>query len=558
MKLRWRGFERSMRRRVYKEMHATRWLRLKSQLKRSKRNETPIRAGVTRWVVLLLGTMSAISGSHPANQLVSIILLWFGVSVFWRASQLQKSLYYRAPLEVLLHLPISDADIFRLRWRAFLRLSVWSVVDFAVGYGILAAKVGYGEWGVFLAGLGLGLAQWLMIVSAAACLTAWRPRGRFYKVSFVVVACALVVAFAGWRQPMLVAWVADLARWVPLLGWSTYALGINPGHGLIGDLWPALTTGLLALALPRAYQKLKGNYRLGEPASATVPEKARAPAAAALLGEAEGEGNPHAALKETIRRREFLMGFDWQKAGLMERLGSNWLTPEEKLTAEFLCAGKPQWTSGLRKNALICAGLFAIACLYPAILQSGPGMIFLVFYVPALLLNQPWRGTSLINAGEASPPLYSVYPLGFRQMAGVMLKANLLRLLLLPLFGAAAYWVGTRQMGQGAAAMVEYYELKVAGILVGLVPVFTLLQLSSGTNDTQKSKPAGLSVLTVVVLGGCGLAFFFTNVPWLALALFVAFCLISTGVLVLYGHAYNHCWFDLQSRPKETKMPAAQ
>ncbi|MDB6017135.1 MAG: hypothetical protein JWR19_1624 [Pedosphaera sp.] len=547
MRLRAKKTERSLRRRIRREITTAESLQWQIMWFHRLR-AYPLPKDLYRFVIFLVYPLNAALGSFSLQQAVAIAFLWSAGTTFWRASQLLSALFAAQPLEVFRHLPISDQDIFRHQWRGFLRASLWSMLDFSAVYGVLASKVGFGGWSLLWAGAGMAALQWLVMVSLATALVAYAGRRNYWTIALLLLAGAVGLFIFRGSQPAISEWLTEFARWAPGTGWTLYVFGISPREGLLGEVWPVLTLSIAVFLLPRAYQRLGQKYKLPPIPLTNLPDNVKpSPARVGQLSETEATADPYAALKAAIRRREFLKGYDWQRAGFLERLAFRWLTPQERLTAEFLCAGKPRWTSKLTTLGLGSIVFFALLWLFPAILTVSP--FILVYLVTFLFSNmQQWPGAKLVAMGGAGVSLCSAYPLGFKEMTAVFQKTNRLVLLVVPLLAGVAFLFTTFRMNFNSIPVLVI-SLKVVGIILAFHPAMSILLLSSGTNDAHKPVIIFSLLLGLAVIVPCGITLFFTDSLWLALVLLAVIGLTVHGFFRLYRHGYNH-WFDLQGKLK--------
>lgn len=549
MNLRLDTFEKSMHKRL-RALELSEWKKL--------RPSGPRNYNIPPWLVrcgfVAIATSILYNFIGSIDTLVALILLLAAGTVFWRASQLLIALVSSSRLQVFACLPLSNAQIFRLQWQAFLKNASWSMVEFTALYGVLAATAGCG-WNSLLAGLAMSAAQCLVIVALATCLVAYLPRRRFDLLAGVFILPILGLIFGGFYFQPVFKWLASQAHWIPPTGWILYALGISGSHGFPGDLWPALTTALALALLPKAYQHLRNRYVL--PETRLLSAKAQAKINVGGRVESLEDTTHNNAIIARIRSREFLAELHWQKFGWLERTVSNWFTSEERLTAEFLSACKPAWTKGLINFILIFAGAATLIFVFPRLASFSPVLSFyLLAYGAQVLFIRVWPGITPRQIGGNIVPLYSVYPIGFWQIVRVMMKANTVRILvLIPVIVAAIYLIGTKS-GHNVSVQDFRLGLKLICAALCLQPVFAIMSLSSGTNDTRSPKLLLSFLAAIGILGACGVTFFLTQSLWLAAILAAVLFGVSTGSMWLYGFAFNHNWFDLQNKPKDQQKAA--
>jgi hypothetical protein len=551
MKLRLKTFEKSIHTKL-RTLESSEWKKLRP----SWSGHYQVPPWLVRFGFVAIATSILYNLISSIDTLVALILLLAAGTVFWRASQLLIALVSSARLQVFACLPLSNAQVFKLQWQGFLKNTSLSLIEFTAIYGVLAAKVGCGGSSL-LAGLAMSIAQCLVIVALSTCLVAYLPRRRFDLLAWVFILPILGLIFGGFYFQPVFKWLASQAHWIPPTGWILYALGISRSQGFPGDLWPSLTTGLVLALLPKAYQHLRNHYAL--PENGLAAEKIRAKMNAREQAEASDDSARNNAITARIRNREFLAGIEWRKHGWLERLVSNWSTPEEQLAAEFLTAGKPNWTKGLIKISLIFTGVVFLIAIFPRFGVSQGILFGLLGYAGEVLFIKIWPGIAVRQIGGTGVPLYAIYPLGFRQIVRVVMKTNALRMMLLvPVISISFYLTSST----GAVGFKDIHKALGLGVKVTIAafclqPVFAIMSLSSGTNDTRSPKLLILFLVAMAVMLGCGVAFFLTQSVWLAAVLTIVLFGVSAGSMWLYGHAFNRNWFDLQSKPKDQQKAAS-
>jgi hypothetical protein len=546
--LRHRKLERALRGRTkaHLRMSESQWLEHK-RLNKGREYQIPpwlYRGGV------LLAVMLSSSNRRPVAMLTAVGLLWSLGSVLLRAHQLRFQLYGSPDLQVLGHLPIADQEVFRLQFKKFLRTSLWSAADFSVLYGVLAFKTGFGS-NALVVGLAMGSLQWLTILALAVSLFACARKRPFLVYAQLFMGSALGLRFfGGTYQTPISNWLAEHAFWFPPMGWTLHVLGINRSHGLITELWPALSIGIALLLLPMAYQRIRGRYVLGERVRSVATLSAVQPAKVAHetlapLATGDKELEPAMVIRQSIRTRDFLKPFDWKRAGWLERLAFRWFTPEERLAAEFITARIPRWTIGLVTLTLLCGGGIAAVFLIPSL--GGIIPIFAVMY-GSLALSQNWKGFENKATGGSVTPLYAAYPLPFGSLYRVLLKVNLLRLALPPMV-IVLYVLVADAVGLPSGTLAEA-ACKASLIFLAVQPVIPIIPFSVGTNDVQKPEHLLFFLIGIVFLVGIAVTLYLASSVWTSLVLSLVLTVASIVCAQIYRRAYERNWFDLMSRPK--------
>jgi hypothetical protein len=86
-------------------------------------------------------------------------------------------------------------------------------------------------------------------------------------------------------------------------------------------------------------------------------------------------------------------------------------------------------------------------------------------------------------------------------------------------------------------------------LVLSLLPLAPLFQISQGTNDTSKFRVIALAPILAGLFIGLAVTMFAVGGGWGYMA-GMGLLLTSYGGLALYGHAYNHGWFDAQRKPQ--------
>jgi hypothetical protein len=554
VKLRNRKFEKSLRRRVRVELRKSRekW----REYRRGRRRWRDYQIGP--WVARIVFTFLFLP--LVARNLWGLQGVLGGAVVFcllatsWRAGQWLVALRAAPSLMTYIHLPLSGPQVFTLLWRRFLLTSLWSWWDFAVIYSLVAEQAGFGV-NCVLAGVGMGLVQWFGMLAMATCLVAYFPKRKIFPTAWILVPLVIGLVLFGPSLYKIADWIGRLGYWIPGTGWILYALGLSRPAGFLGNLWPAFSMAAVLFLFPLAWRHLRRTSVLPEVISAGATERAMVEAARRRQSDGT-ETDPYADIKAAIRTRQFLQGMNWRSAGWLERIVSMSFTPSQRLAAEFLTAGKPGWGKWMVRLALFWCGLAVVMYVFPRGLSAFPiGLISLgVFYMNAS--SKSWPGTGLRRVGGMDSAVSSVYPLGFGQMAGVILKVNAVRLLVSAPFLAAVGMLLAYENGYDLAEG-GVLILKILLVFAAAMPFLTLLFISPGTDDTKRTLTVLMFVAGVMVVLASAVTFIFAPMP-ISLAAAVVMFAGSFGILKGYNHAYDNNWFDLQRRPDQGKQVPGQ
>jgi len=536
-----------MRRRVRAELRASKVLwREYKQSRKARRRRTVALPWVYRLFILLIGVAMLMRTGIPITLLIAFLWLWAAAAAFLRANQLNVALYFSPALNVFNHLPVSDGQIFQVQWRSWMRNSLWSALDFFVAYSALASHIG-NVFNSLVAGALLGILQWVFVLATAACLFAWWPRRLLYLPVLLFTSCAAALLIFGWRQMALVNWLSGFAFWIPPVGWVLYAMGINADAGLVHDTLPSVMAGVVLVAFPVAYRRLRRDYVLNEQKftaarKATVTEEAAASPWQEFVAQFTDKPSD---VESDVRSRRFLECPDWQRVGLIERLVVRTLTARELTIAEFLVAADPKWTRKFRSFLISAAVLLLLARFL--IVYSGFDPTFLVFMGVYFLIAQSagnWRGFATVSATGQQPPLYSFHPIGFWELFRAVFKINTLRYALsLPVVGLVILLAANPLKLSLASAILYGWRIVVLGFLAQII--LAIAPISAASNDSNRLGFAAAAVAFFLAVAGIGGVFVFVTSPALIIASLAALCVVLATGAMFYARRFNRGRFDL-------------
>lgn len=243
--------------------------------------------------------------------------------------------------------------------------------------------------------------------------------------------------------------------------------------------------------------------------------------------------------------------FDWAGAGWFERAMAKLFDERERAAAEFLVGGNPKWSRQYKSACLVCLFLLTFVAMfggYDRFMVFFPAYILLTACVP--LLDDKWPGLVPLPTGGVFAPLYSVYPVGYDDIARVLLKVNLFRCLLalplLALFGALGGW---KAPGYSALDGV-LLAAKTAAMAAALQPVVVVIRVSSATNDTKRAQLKWALILapTTLAMIAIGYACFTSSGFGVVAGSVTLNALFATGILMWQRRAYNSNKIDLLSK----------
>ena len=534
------SFERAARKLVQAEVAASRTLWKEHRLARSaSQRRRRISPQIYRFfTIAAVVTQLLFARLYTVDFIVAFVLLWTVGMTCFRASQLNALLQYDSAVIVFDHLPIPDNDIFRFQWQRLLRGSWWLLFDFTAAYSLLLAHAG-GAWNALIGGAALAVVQCLFIVAMAVCVATYvRPR-YYLNVMWPVLLGAFFLLFGGSSQPRLCAWISGMAGWVPPSGWIVQSLGIAENNSLLQQILSALMCAIVLALAPLAFRRLRSKFALAMPAHATDGRSAELIEFGVRRAKAPDDAG------SAIRRRQFLNGFDWQKARVVERLVSRLLTSREKDVAEFITAAQPGWTKWMRGLLILVIIGLAIHLAFAARLAPALGScgFYLVVFWVLTVVNQ-WRGFALPKGTGLRSPIYAVYPLSYWELTRTVTKVNLaMYLMSMPLIlGTALILAQDIQPVQGHTLGIA---LKM--IALGLIaqPFMAFGPISPNTDDTQKIGNLLSAASFVLSLAASAITFFFVWNPVVMLIAGLVGLALSVWALVLYGRWFDTGRFDL-------------
>lgn len=553
MNLRWKSFERGLKRRVRTEVRASPTLR--QEYKHAQRGRrwwnfrvTPNFYRLVFWFVALnfLGR-----GLMPVGTVLAFIWLWALAATFWWAGRLQSTLYFAAELNLFHHLPITDAEIFQVQWRKFYRAALWPILDFAFLYGALAYQLGAG-WQSPATGVLFGCLQGFFNIAIATGLLGFGMRRWLPVSALLLYVTAVGLLFFGSRLPGFVGLMSAAAYWIPPAGWVHFALGLKVSSGAGHDWVPCLIAGTALAVFPIARRRLERNYQLTEGVFAQAFQFTATGEAAALRLKDYGEqfAQPPQDVSASIAARAFLDQLDWRKAGLVERIVARTLTEREQTIAEFLTAANPGWTKSWRMMVLV--GLALLIAMKVFSMQSVSGLAVITFIVVLLMGgNQAWRGFGPAAPVGLPPPLYALYPVGFFELHRTVLKIMLVRFLLfLPLLAGAAGLFITTLPANSSPILLKGGKLFLLGLAA--LPILAIMPFSAASNDSDRWRFTIPALLYALLLVGCGVAFVFVESLPVTGVTGLTGGLLSWAAPRLYGWRFNRNQFDLLPATRNT------
>jgi hypothetical protein len=546
VKLRWKSFERKLRPRIRRAIRASPTLKKEyKQIRNTFHRHRHFRGWMARLLVLAVvgGLIAFRPGSAPL--VFAFLLLWSLGSICWRAVRLHLLLYASPDLNTFRYLPVSDDDIFRALWRAFIFNSAWSALDFAVAYGALAFQLGNG-WQSLLTGAAFGALQCIFVLASAVLLASFGSQRWLTLLAMMFYGGAIGLVILGGRVPQLVTALISLAYWIPPSGWIYHAIGIGASGGWLLDFFPSILTAFVLVALPLAYRRKRAGYSLSEGIFDKAYRSTAIGEAAALKLKDYGDlfVQDESAAAASVRSQLLHDRLDWAHSGFVERLIGCSLTDREKTVAEFLTGSNPKWTKSLLSLIVFLAFLSLGAAVVARVIRAPTDIFIFIIVFLVVASAKPWPAFRPTAPIGHSPPHYALYPIGFGELMRTLLKISFLR------YFFCAPFVFLFIIIAGLSLRTEYnfswvLGLKLVFLGAAAQPIIAVATFSTASSDTHRIAflfVAGVFATSLVCLGVIFLAFL---TPLNSLISGSAILLLSLACPWLYGLWFNRSKFDL-------------
>ena len=555
MKLISRPFEKSARRLARQRLRgsAGEWREYRRIHRWWDINASP--AATAGFLRLLLGAAGISSLHSTESETVCFVLasLYATLIAFWRAGRLHEQLYHSVDLQVLGHLPLSDRNFLEIQWKRFQRLSLWSLFDFAVFFGLMGWRLRF------------DFSAWLLAVITIVI------------ISFMIVALGmlLIARFAHWNHSLIAMGIGLVlgALWyagvryesqVPEAVWL-FLIALPPGW-ILGAFWGAMVKGcwlawlgsipaiILVMTLPVSLRRLREQYVIEE-----IPlpfwNQEKEPAVGTdqpPIADRSGGVDP------VLLRNEMRNSPDWRREGFISGLIAKCLGKRQKNVAELMAGGGPAWTAGwkLALNLTLVGGL--ILAVFPAKWATVAACVYCALLIMATMpfLGGRWPGFDLGWGWNIGMPVYALLPVRYSEISRTILKANALHGLMgFPLIMTGGFIIGWKLgIDLGAAALMA---CKVFILLLLVQPAMMAMQFSQGTNDTRRLRiafwlaPIGIGFAIAFLMGGVALLFAPHGPAGVGA---IVCCLASFGFWKIYGWFYDRGRFDLLADPKANEI----
>jgi len=505
---------------------------------------------------------------HPTAALALIALLAF-VFATYRARNLLDQLYAAPDLASLMLLPITEPEIFRWEFQKVLYRTVWSWIDIGVAFGGLGVYFGFSamQYGLLVV---LSIAVWMAVVALAVLGAAFFPRFPYRAVSGAIIVVLWFTLVNQWFRAEMVAFLQAYGHPLAMLlptGWavSLFNLLTPPVDWL--HLLLIAPVAVLVGSLRFSIARLKRDYQYHEPILPEAPDILPGADGEEIQGfpnDAIGPGARRIDVEELVVSRKFLAPVQWQLRGWLEKILWKWFSERDRVLVEFAFANGIEILKPWRKIliTMLSASLLSGAV---SLLSSMIALCILYFglFVAFCQVLPQLSGVRCFRAIPSSGiamPLHSVYPVGYWEVARLLVKRSVVQI---PFLFAAAV-AGSLIMAYVAHwSMMSalFFGVKIGGVLFAATFIFVTFGFSSGTNDTQlrwRTLPFILTMVACGVVGmGLALAAFLPVEVSGALASWICWALLmldAYAFFAIYGYFYNRNTFDLMRMPPQQQL----
>jgi hypothetical protein len=495
------------------------------------------------------------------GSLLAMLAMYCSGTTFLRAADLRNRLYRSTELFVALHYPLSDRDFFRWQLRDWLMACLPVFMVSAASYVWVAV---YGDadtvlWTWALLG---GLAQTAIVITLSLSQELWftriptKPALAFYAL----ILCILffpkeLTSFGGQALAVLPA------TWV-----NMWLASSHIGAG--GAFFMLLGVGLLAAvdawivrSLEEKYPRTDLTLVLQDAFEDEAPQDELASPSNKENENAAAFGRDYAVAQErfaSLQNRTVVVerltaaDSDWNAGHWTTRIAGRWLTPRQRLVAEFLSADAIDAWKDRVKRATQLTAIAVFLCVIPFAvpLWLSLGVFIIAGFTRAPLLGGSWPGLTPGRFGFARLQPLASYPIGYDEASLSIMKLNAVRLLgFVPTALTAGLVIGWRYYGQPTTGLLVSAQVVVLSLAVQ--PYCALFLHSAGTNDTKRlnwtsSLFACTLIANAVIFIAVAIAFFVFNrtlVSWILGPPVSA--LASWSMWRFYGFLYGRHRIDL-------------
>lgn len=535
----WKPWRRAVRGRVKANPDLKKAHRKASKLRFVTNNDL----AVFRFVVPVI--IGFLVWHNPASAVpFGFMTLWTFVVTAARIQQVANACHFPGELWLFYSWPLSDDDVFAHQRRLVLRASLWLGLDWIVFGCVLALRTADPTL--------LAAGQWAAALSIALFMGRIFPRFPYTWISTGLGILLFVGGQFAAKNPALLRYLDSIHQvllaatpggWL-LQSWQLIAAGNAFGWLALVLLSgsAAATLGIGARLVRAAFnpETIFGYHTAPEIEAGDAPSDA--PAAPSIP---VAPDRVRAAL-DTPSGRAFTA------RGPVERSLGWFLTRRQRVLVDFMFPGGSPWHHRWMIAAILLTLAFVLRQTAPGF-AAIPALLAMLFALP--VIGGRWSGFTSIAFFQTQIPLLAYAPVGFREIAGLILKINTLYCLLALPIVITGMALGLEPADASPLWSLDH-GLRVTAILLALQPIFVIGKFSANSNDSSAGKLFTLGIAFVILAGLvvgislCVVAMMTDRFP-VALACIGSLILLTHALLALYGFAWGRGWFDQMARIRE-------
>jgi len=511
------------------------------------------------WLLILVLGISWIVARVGTDSLLVMLALYCSGTALLRASSLRNRLYRSSELLLALHYPVGNREFFRWQLRSWLISCLPVFLLSATSYVCVAVYAG-ARTDLFAWALLGGLGQTVMVITLSLSQVLWLRR-IWTKPALALYAMILCIFFFPKELASLggKAFAFLPATWVNL--WFASSEIGTPGAILmlvsVGSLaaLDAWMVGSLENGYPRTDLTLMLQHVSREQAENDEPTSTATNENLATFSRDYAVAHGRSA---SLQNRAVVVeqlapsNFEWKAGHWTTRIAGRWLTPRQRLIAEFLSANAVDAWKGRAKLAVQLTAVGVFLCVIPL---AVPLWLSLCVFIMAGVMGAPlsgdtWPGLTPRWFGFARMQPLAGYPIGYVEASLSMMKVNVVRLLgFTPVALTAGLLIGWRYLAQPTTGLLISAQIVLMSLAVQ--PYGMVFLHSSGTNDTTRLNWTSVLFACAVIANAvmfipAAILFFAFNrslVSWIMGPPVLA--LLSLSMWRFYGFLYSRHQVDL-------------
>jgi hypothetical protein len=446
------------------------------------------------WPLILVFTLPGITGRVGVTLLLAMLALYCSGTTFLRAAGLRNRLYWSNELLLALHYPLKDQQFFRWQVREWLVSHLPVFFLSAMAYLYVTIHSG-SDVPPFARAMLSAITQTAIVITLSLAQLLWLPR--IWTKPVLAFYASLVCIFSFPTQFASLGGNALFflpATWVNLWfaaphSWRSDSVFLLIPLGLLAaaDAWLVRS---LEKTYPRTELTLVLQHAFQEQALEDETPTSQRDESVATFGRDYAVARERLASlhNRTILEGELTnSGFNWTAGHWTTRLAGHWLTPRQRVVAEFLSANSIDTWKGRWKLAIQLTAVGILLCLVPF---AVPLWLSLCVFIAAAFTGAPllggrWPGLAPGWFGFARLQPSAGYPIGYTEASLSMMKVNAARLFgFIPIAVAAGLFIGWRYFGEPLTGVLVGAQVVLASFAVQ--PYCSLFHHSVGTNDTKR------------------------------------------------------------------------